>query len=168
VSYTRNGGAADYALVTTDEVALKPMNISAVEAASVVTPALVACQTLLRYCGIGVAATSSENSINSQPTRAFVVDGDDSKIGRIAIQLLRAKNATLPFARPWIGAVCERQESEAFRDESGVDEVFIIPRSSGQTVDLTATLRGCNWGSMDIVLDCSVGATFQLPRHPPW
>ncbi|KAJ6168295.1 hypothetical protein N7497_001138 [Penicillium chrysogenum] len=99
------------------------MNISAVEAASVVTPALVACQTLLRYCGIGVAATSSENSINSQPTRAFVVDGDDSKIGRIAIQLLRAKNATLPFARPWIGAVCERQESEAFRDESGVDEV---------------------------------------------
>jgi NADPH:quinone reductase-like Zn-dependent oxidoreductase len=41
LSYTRDGGAADYALATEDEIALKPVNISAVEAASVVMPALV-------------------------------------------------------------------------------------------------------------------------------
>jgi NADPH:quinone reductase-like Zn-dependent oxidoreductase len=124
LSYTRDGGAADYALATEDEVALKPMNISAADAASVVTPALVAWQALFRYCGTGVPARSSEIPTNSEPMRVLVNNVDDNNIGRIAIQLLGAKNACLPFARSWICAVCGRQESEALMDESGVDEVL--------------------------------------------
>ncbi|KAJ9481063.1 hypothetical protein VN97_g12443 [Penicillium thymicola] len=161
LSYTRDGGAADYALATEDEVALKPMNISAAEAASVVTPALVAWQALFRYCGTGVPATSRENPTSSEPMRVLVNNVDGNNIGRIAIQLLRTKNACLPFARPWICAVCERQESEALMDESGVDEVLVIPPSSSKTVDLAATFHARNWGPADIILDLSVDATFR-------
>ncbi|KAJ5275546.1 hypothetical protein N7497_011815 [Penicillium chrysogenum] len=165
LSYTRDGGAADYALATEDEVALKPMNISAAEAASVVTPALVAWQALFRYCGTDVPATSSGIPTNSDPMRVLVNNVDDNNIGRIAIQLLRAKNACLPFARPWICAVCGRQDSEALMDESGVDEVLVIPRSSSQTVDVAATFHARNWGPADIILDFSVDAAFRQ-THP--
>jgi hypothetical protein len=71
------------------------MNISAAEAASVVTPALVAWQALFRYCGTGVPARSSEIPTNSEPMRVLVNNVDDSNIGRIAIRLLGAKNACL-------------------------------------------------------------------------
>lgn len=37
LSYTRDGGAADYVLATVDEIALKPTNISATEAATLVS-----------------------------------------------------------------------------------------------------------------------------------
>ncbi|KAI1828840.1 hypothetical protein CBS147337_10354 [Penicillium roqueforti] len=162
LNYTRDGGAADYALATEDELALKPMNISAAEAASVVMPALVAWQALFRYCRTWVSAESSENTTSSTPMRVLVINGDDSKIGRIAIQLLQAGNATPTFARPWICTVCERQGSEAFKDEMGVDEVLVIPPSSHQTVDLAATFHSRNWDPADIILDCSVDATFRL------
>ncbi|CAG8113392.1 unnamed protein product [Penicillium nalgiovense] len=161
LSYTRDGGAADYALATDDEVALKPMNISAAEGASVVTPALVAWQAVFRYCATGVPATSSENPTTLEPMRVLGINVDDNIIGRIAIQLLRAKSACLPFARPWICAICERPESEALRDESDVDEVLVIPPSSSQTVDFAATFRARNWGQADIILDFSVDATFR-------
>lgn len=165
LSVTRDGGAADYALATEDELSLKPMNISAAEAASVVTPALVTRQALSRYCETRVPATSSGKSPNSlEPMRVLVINGDDSKMGRIAIQFLRAETATLRFARPWICAVCERDGSEAFKHESGVDEILVIPPSSHQTADLAATFHGRKWGPADIILDCSVGATSRLSR----
>ncbi|CAG8224619.1 unnamed protein product [Penicillium nalgiovense] len=165
LSYTRDGGAADYALATEDEVALKPMNISAAEAASLVTPALVAWQALFRYCRTGVPTTRSGIPTNSEPMRVLVNNADDNSIGRIAIQILRAKNACLPFARSWISAVCGRQESKALMDESGVDEVLVIPPSSSQTVDLAATFQARNWGPADIILDFSVDAAFRQ-AHP--
>ncbi|CAG8131905.1 unnamed protein product [Penicillium nalgiovense] len=165
LSFTRDGGAADYALATEDELSLKPMNISAVEAASVVTPALVTRQALSRYCGTRVPATSSGKSPTIlEPMRVLVIKGDDSKIGRIAVQLLRAETATLAFARPWICAVCQRHGSEAFKHESGVDEILVVPPSSHQTVDLAATFHARKWGPADITLDCSVGATSRLAR----
>lgn len=67
LSYKRDGGAADYALATEDEVALKPMNISSAEAASVVTPALKAWQALFRYCESRFPATSGEIQSNLVP-----------------------------------------------------------------------------------------------------
>ncbi|KAJ5288431.1 hypothetical protein PENANT_c169G04788 [Penicillium antarcticum] len=162
LSYTRDGGAADYALATEDELALKPMNISAAEAASVVMPALVAWQALFRYCRTRLSAKSSENPTSSTPMRVLFINGNGSKIGRIAIQLLRAGNVAPAFARPWICAVCEREESEALKDEMGVDEVLISPPSSHKPVDLAATFHSRNWDPADIILDCSGDATFRL------
>ncbi|KGO67560.1 Alcohol dehydrogenase superfamily, zinc-type [Penicillium italicum] len=165
LSFTRDGGAADYALATEDELSLKPMNISAAEAASVVTPALVIKQALSRYFATPVPATSDGKGPTSlKPLHVLVINGDDSKIGRIAVQLLRAETATLAFARPWICAVCERHGSEAFKRESGVDEILVSPPSPNQTVDLAATFHAREWGTADIILDFSIGATSQLAR----
>lgn len=165
LSFTRDGGAADYALATEDELSLKPMNITAAEAASVVTPALAIRQAFSRYFETPVPATSNGKCPTSlKPLHVLVINWDDSKIGRIAVQLLRAETATLAFARPRICAVCERHGSEAFKHESGVDEILVIPPSSNETVVLAETFHARKWGVADIILDCSVGATSRLAR----
>jgi NADPH:quinone reductase-like Zn-dependent oxidoreductase len=52
VSYTRDGGAADYALATESELALKPENITVASAAALALPGLTAWQALFRYAGL--------------------------------------------------------------------------------------------------------------------
>ncbi|KAJ6187496.1 hypothetical protein N7519_002404 [Penicillium mononematosum] len=52
VSYTRDGGAADYAVATESELALKPDNITVAGAAALALPALTAWQALFRYAGL--------------------------------------------------------------------------------------------------------------------
>ncbi|CAG7925077.1 unnamed protein product [Penicillium olsonii] len=52
VSYTRDGGAAEYTLATEKEMAPKPDNISISEAAAIALPALTAWQALFRYAGL--------------------------------------------------------------------------------------------------------------------
>ncbi|KAJ5130789.1 uncharacterized protein N7515_006828 [Penicillium bovifimosum] len=52
VSYTRDGGAADYVVATEGELALKPGNITVSEAAALALPALTAWQALFRYAGL--------------------------------------------------------------------------------------------------------------------
>lgn len=52
MSYARDGGAADYAVATEGELALKPPNITAAEAAAVALPALTAWQALFKYGGL--------------------------------------------------------------------------------------------------------------------
>lgn len=51
-SYTRDGGAADYAVATESELALKPANIGAQEAAALALPGLTAWQALFRHAEI--------------------------------------------------------------------------------------------------------------------
>ncbi|KAJ5384801.1 hypothetical protein N7517_002712 [Penicillium concentricum] len=52
ISYTRDGGAADYAVATERELALKPDNITVAGAAALALPALTAWQALFRYAGL--------------------------------------------------------------------------------------------------------------------
>ncbi|KAJ5294774.1 hypothetical protein N7508_009595 [Penicillium antarcticum] len=52
LSYTRDGGAADYAVACEMELALKPGNITTAEAAALALPALTAWQALFRYAGL--------------------------------------------------------------------------------------------------------------------
>ncbi|KAK9854739.1 hypothetical protein MYU51_004017 [Penicillium brevicompactum] len=52
VSYTRDGGAAEYTVATETEMAPKPDNISLSEAAAIPLPALTAWQALFRYAGL--------------------------------------------------------------------------------------------------------------------
>lgn len=61
-SYTRDGGAADYALATEGELALKPPNISAAEAAALALPALTAWQALFKYGGLDPDAPANGHS----------------------------------------------------------------------------------------------------------
>lgn len=52
LSYTRDGGAADYVVATEGEVTLKPKSINSSEAAALALPALTAWQALFRYAGL--------------------------------------------------------------------------------------------------------------------
>jgi NADPH:quinone reductase-like Zn-dependent oxidoreductase len=52
VSYTRDGGAADYTIATENEMALKPDNVTVFEAAAIPLPALTAWQALFRFAGL--------------------------------------------------------------------------------------------------------------------
>jgi NADPH:quinone reductase-like Zn-dependent oxidoreductase len=52
LSYTRDGGAADYVVATERELTLKPKSITATEAAALALPALTAWQALFRYAGL--------------------------------------------------------------------------------------------------------------------
>ncbi|KGO37415.1 Alcohol dehydrogenase superfamily, zinc-type [Penicillium expansum] len=52
VGYTRDGGAADYAVATEGELALKPDNITVAGAAALALPALTAWQAFFRYAGL--------------------------------------------------------------------------------------------------------------------
>lgn len=61
VSYTRDGGAADYTVATEGELALKPSNISAAEASALALPALTAWQALFRYAGLDPDAPANGN-----------------------------------------------------------------------------------------------------------
>ena len=65
VNYTRDGGAADYVLATEDELAFKPQNISAAEAAAIPLPALTAWQALFTYGGLEPGGSSSGNGNNN-------------------------------------------------------------------------------------------------------
>ncbi|KAJ5579470.1 uncharacterized protein N7459_005455 [Penicillium hispanicum] len=62
LSYTRDGGAADYVLATDDELAFKPANISVSEAAALALPALTAWQALFRFAGLDPDAPAGGNS----------------------------------------------------------------------------------------------------------
>lgn len=63
MSYTRDGGAADYALALESELALKPPNISAAEAAAVALPALTAWQALFKYGGLDPDAPANGHGV---------------------------------------------------------------------------------------------------------
>jgi hypothetical protein len=52
LSYTRDGGAADYVVALESELTLKPDNITAAEASALALPALTAWQALFRYAGL--------------------------------------------------------------------------------------------------------------------
>ncbi|OOQ84772.1 hypothetical protein PEBR_28791 [Penicillium brasilianum] len=60
-SYTRDGGAADFAVATESELALKPANIGAQEAAALALPGLTAWQALFRYAEIDPDASMNRN-----------------------------------------------------------------------------------------------------------
>jgi hypothetical protein len=64
VSYTRDGGAADYAVATESELALKPDNITVAGAAALALPALTAWQALFRYAGLDPDVPGGLNEVS--------------------------------------------------------------------------------------------------------
>ncbi|KAJ5157380.1 uncharacterized protein N7482_008480 [Penicillium canariense] len=69
-SYTRDGGAADYAVATEGELAPKPGNIGAQEAAALALPGLTAWQALFRYAGIEPSTSVNGNDNGKESANA--------------------------------------------------------------------------------------------------
>lgn len=160
-SYTRDGGGADYTVATEDELAFKPKNISAAEAATIPLPSLTAWQSLFTYSGLDPNRTASWPDL-----RVLVTNAKGSEVGHQILQLLRSQTL-FPNTRPWICAVCACPDHESFlRTEVGVDETIIAPLPLEQGFDLGETFRENRWGPVDVVLDCAGGETFGQAHSP--
>ena len=160
-NYSRDGAAADYIIATEDELAFKPKNITAAEAATIPLPALTAWQAIFTYGGIDPTRTGSWPDL-----RVLVTNSKGSQVGYQALQLLRAQGL-FPDTRPWVCAVCSCPDHEKFlRTEAQVDEVIIAPLPIEADFDLGATFREKGWGPVDIVIDCAGGDTFRQAHSP--
>ncbi|KAJ6093080.1 hypothetical protein N7486_008369 [Penicillium sp. IBT 16267x] len=97
-----------------------------------------------------------------KPLRILVTNARDSEVGRVAVQLLRAKKLFPPRIRPWICGTCTEAEQNVLRDECMVDETLVIPHlPTKEECDLGVMFRSRKWDPVDIVLDCTGGEVFR-------
>ena len=277
ISYTRDGGAADYVIATEDELALKPSNICTGEAAALALPALTAWQALFRYGGVdpdapptingyeenektpeawlldeigngNVNANNNANgrnafrnsiaSINNhlnkrgfsnasgssgpqrlcnsishlnaqiqgrlngnrngkgsasianeppeqrnmslneedagdrrlsallpkrkvEPLRVLITNARDSEVGRLAVQMLRAKKL-FTTVRPWVCVTCSPAEERIVRGSWDVDGVIVIPHLPAENeCAIGAEFWRMRWDPVHLVLDCTGGEVFR-------
>ncbi|KAJ5273016.1 hypothetical protein N7478_008141 [Penicillium angulare] len=78
LSYTRDGGAADYVIANENELALKPPNITSAEAAALALPALTAWGALFRIAGIDPNVWSRETYAEETKTGSGATGGKGS------------------------------------------------------------------------------------------
>ncbi|KAF7597497.1 hypothetical protein BBP40_003744 [Aspergillus hancockii] len=155
ISNTRDGAAADYTIVTEDEMALKPKNISAAEAATIPGPALTAWQALFTYGDLDPTDTRRK-------LRVLVTNARGNEVANQALQLLRAPSL-FPHHRPWVCATCSCPEHDDFlRDKVQVDEVIDAALPLPQDFDLAKMFRKNKWDPVDLVLDCAGEQMFKL------
>ncbi|KAL4808486.1 hypothetical protein BDV18DRAFT_151438 [Aspergillus unguis] len=152
VDYTQDGAAADYVLTTGDQIARKPRNISAAEAATIPLPALTAWQALFKYAGLD---PRREKGSTRKDLRVLITNAHRSEVGTQALHLLRSE-ALFQHYRPWICATCASLEAaNQIRQISEVDEIVLIPDPVPDDFDLHAVFRKKKWGPVDVVLDCT-------------
>ncbi|KAF9892744.1 hypothetical protein FE257_001146 [Aspergillus nanangensis] len=152
ISYTRDGAAADYVLATEDEIAIKPQNITAAEAATIPLPALTAWQALFTY--------SAKNG-EGRSLRVLVTNARDSEVGTQLLQLLRAPSL-FPQYRPWVCVTCSGAED----DGQDVDAVIDAKLPLAQDFDLARIFRTKGWEPVDLVVDCAGEQMFRLAHSP--
>ncbi|PYH46140.1 uncharacterized protein BP01DRAFT_338500 [Aspergillus saccharolyticus JOP 1030-1] len=162
VNYTRDGAAADYVVTSEDEIALKPQNISAAEAATIPLPALTAWQSLFTYAGL----VPEDVKEMKQQLRVLVTNSRNSEVGAQALQLLRSRTL-FPYRLPWVCATCDAEDQEDYlRLEHGIEEVLYAPLPLPQDYDLGAIFRQNCWAPVDLVIDCAGRQMFQQAHSP--
>ncbi|KAJ9283689.1 hypothetical protein DTO021C3_8717 [Paecilomyces variotii] len=152
----RDGAAADFVLATEDELAFKPRNVTAAEAATIPLPALTAWQALFRHGGLDPEETSRGQS--GSQLRVLMTAAWDHFVGMQALQLLRSRSL-FPNG-VWICATCASpHNAETLRPNLGADAAVDKP-------DIAESFRSHKWAPVDIVLD-SVGGWQTLKKlHP--
>lgn len=175
------GGAADYTVAVEGELAFKPKNVTAAQAAVLPLAGLMAWQALegagLRSSLIEEAEAENGGGGEVEKGADFIrvlVLGAMSVVGRYVVQLLRANSA--PFDGGirrrrgrkrsgredrkniyWICATCSSGEDEAFlRDELGADAVVTLVNQEGDDTssELSQIFKERKWPPVDVVLDC--------------
>ncbi|BCS24641.1 NADP-dependent oxidoreductase [Aspergillus puulaauensis] len=163
VDYSQDGAAADYVLTTEDQIAHKPQNISAAEAATIPLPALTAWQALFKYAGIDPTQVKDKGS---KQLRVLITNAHRSEVGTQALHLLRSREL-FPRHRPWICATCSSEDNaNEMRQLSQADETILIPDPIPKDFDLTATFCRNKWGPVDVVLDCTGEGILQQSNNP--
>ncbi|KAI9375426.1 hypothetical protein BJX61DRAFT_531625 [Aspergillus egyptiacus] len=163
IDYSQDGAAADYVLATEDEIAQKPKNISAAEAATIPLPVLTAWQALFKYAAIDPSKT---NAIGRGSLRVLITNPLPSEVGIQALQLLRSQTLFNRY-RPWICATCTSEDAVAtLRNKYSVDETVITPGSVPEDYDLNSVFRNNKWDPVDVVLDCTGENLFVKANNP--
>ncbi|PWY76259.1 hypothetical protein BO70DRAFT_388588 [Aspergillus heteromorphus CBS 117.55] len=163
IQHTRDGAAADYVVVTENELAYKPKNIGAAEAAAIPLPALTAWQALFTYAGLDPSTTTHDQR---HPDRVLITNVLSNDVGTHALQLLRSRSL-FPNFRPWVCVTCDAEDQEEqLRKEYEVDEIIFAPLPLPQDYDLGATFRKNHWDPVHVVLDCAGEQMFQQAHSP--
>ncbi|KAH8697123.1 putative zinc-binding oxidoreductase [Talaromyces proteolyticus] len=167
-----NGAAADYVLATENELAWKPQNVSAAEAATIPLPALTAWQGLFSYATLDPDDGPCNRPADG-PLRVLVTNAAGSEVGRQAMRLLQSR-ALFPDHKShvmgggdekekpvWICATGARDDHGYLCGELGADAV-----TSG--TDIAAAFRENGWDPVDIVFDCIAAGGASLRQvHSP-
>ncbi|PWY63252.1 hypothetical protein BO83DRAFT_412127 [Aspergillus eucalypticola CBS 122712] len=162
IKHTRDGAAADYVIVSEDELAYKPKNISAAEAATIPMPALTAWEALFKYAGLDTADVRQ----GRQQLRVLITNARNNEIATQALQLLRS-HKLFPHSRPWICATCDAEDQEDYlRKEYDVDATIYAPLPLPQDYDLGSIFRKNRWKPVDVVLDCAGQEMFEQAHSP--
>ncbi|RHZ55233.1 NADP-dependent oxidoreductase [Aspergillus thermomutatus] len=162
ISHTRDGAAADYVVATEDELAFKPRNISAAEAATIPLPALTAWQALFTY---GKLDPTNTNDVR-RSLRVLVTNARNSEVGIQVLQLLRSPSL-FPHYRPWICVTCDNEEQgTSLRDHFQVDEYIVAALPLPADWDLATTFKQNKWEPVEIVVDCAGEEMFQQAHSP--
>jgi NADPH:quinone reductase-like Zn-dependent oxidoreductase len=171
LSFERDGAAADYTLATQNEMAFKPTNVSAAEAATIPLAALTAWQAFFSHAGLdpddGICNRPADG-----PLRVLITNAAGSEIGRQALSLLRC-SALFPDhtshmmgggpreTAVWVCATGSRDELDVLRKQLGADAVTAA-------TDIAAAFRENSWDPVDIVFDClgNGGASLRQMHSP--
>jgi NADPH:quinone reductase-like Zn-dependent oxidoreductase len=168
LDFDRDGAAADYALATEAELALKPRNVSAAEAATIPLSSLTAWQAFFVYAGLDPDDASCNQPADGQ-LRVLVTNAS-SDVGMHAIRLLRSHSLFFDEQlgpgcsdrrHPvWVCALGSHDDLESIRGRLGAQAV------TASTTDIIAAFRENDWDPVDIVLECMGSPTLQQVHSP--
>ncbi|GKZ20681.1 hypothetical protein AbraIFM66951_005409 [Aspergillus brasiliensis] len=162
IKHSRDGAAADYVIVSEDELAYKPKNVSAAEAATIPMPALTAWEALFKYAGLDTTDVKQ----GRQQLRVLITNARNNEVATQALQLLRS-HKLFPHSRPWICATCDAEDQEDYlRKEYNVDETICAPLPLPHDYDLGSIFRKNRWDPVDVVLDCAGQQMFEQAHSP--
>ncbi|PGH27572.1 hypothetical protein AJ80_00814 [Polytolypa hystricis UAMH7299] len=177
-----NGAAADVVVAEEIEIAMRPLNIPAAEAASIPLSALTAWQAFFKYAAAEAelltefsqdfdvgerkspppSSRAEEEKEEEQPENKkairVLVTNASGGVGVQALRMLRAPSLFGPHAEQfWICATCSHRNEKFVRQELGASEVLDYTK----TPDLGTAFEERGWEAVDIVLDCIGGDTLR-------
>lgn len=166
LDFDRDGAAADFALATEAELALKPRNVSAAEAATIPLSSLIAWQAFFVCAGLDPDDASCNQPADGQ-LRVLVTNAS-SDVGMHAIRLLRSHSLFFDEQlgpdggrrHPvWVGAIGSQDDLESTRAGLGA-------HAATASTDIVAAFHENGWDPVDIVLECMGSPTLQQVHSP--
>jgi NADPH:quinone reductase-like Zn-dependent oxidoreductase len=151
VQYPQAGGAREYTVSDDSEMALRPKNFSAIEAATIPVSALTAWQALFEKFELTPPSTATANASAQQPR--ILITNAAGGVGIWAVQLAKLANLHV------VGTASAKNTE--FIRSLGADEVLDY-----RTTDLQAWIsKSPATRKVDFVLDCAGGASRAQAWH---
>lgn len=169
-----HGAAAEYTLAVQQELAFKPRNLSAAEAATLPLATLAAWQALFVHAGFD-PDDGECNRPSDGPLRVLVVNAGGTDVGRQVINLFNVPTFFPALSHHimggkgpnetavWICVTGEPADLDTLRHSN-----YKFDASTTRT-DIAEAFRENGWGPVDVVIDCSGpgGSATRRMLHSP-